>query len=212
MLSFYMKRIIFLIISLHLFLQASVLKDLKLNSEDITSIKTSKEKKYIYYRLQKYIDLKKSLENEKDILKILNRVNLFYNSFKSQKDFALYSKKDHWATPKEFMINGQGDCEDYAISKYFTLKSLNINIEKLFLVQVLYKNDYHLVLAFKNKKNELLVLDNLSNKLISLKQRKDLKELYSVRPIDIKPKKVLTSINKKNLVNYKWLNLENRLK
>lgn len=207
-----MNKIIFIIISLQLLLQSSVLKDLKLNTNDITSIKTSKEKKYIFYRMKKYVELKQSLENEEDILKILNRVNLFYNSFKSQKDYKLYNKQDYWATPKEFMINGKGDCEDYAISKYFTLKSLNIDIKKLFLVQVLYKNDYHLVLGFKNKKNDILILDNLSDKLISLEHRKDLKELYSVRPIDIKSKKVVSAINKEYLVNYKWINLERRLK
>lgn len=207
-----MKRIIFLIISLQLLLQASVLQDLKLNSSDITSIKTSKDKKYIVYRLKKYAELKKSLAEEKNILKVLNRVNLFYNNFKSQKDFENYKKRDYWATPKEFMIKGTGDCEDFAISKYFTLKALNINTKNLFLVQVLYKNDFHLVLAYKNKKDELLVLDNLSSKLINLKNRTDLKKLYSVRPIDIKQSQELVSINQNSLVNYKWKELRKRLK
>ena len=40
-------------------------------------------------------------------------------------------KKDYWATPIEFMGTGAGDCEDYAIAKYFSLINLGIPEDKL---------------------------------------------------------------------------------
>ncbi|WP_127471960.1 transglutaminase-like cysteine peptidase [Thiomicrorhabdus aquaedulcis] len=41
-------------------------------------------------------------------------------------DQALYGKSDHWATPAEFLANGAGDCEDFAIYKSHLLKERGI--------------------------------------------------------------------------------------
>jgi predicted transglutaminase-like cysteine proteinase len=45
-------------------------------------------------------------------------------------------QEDYWSTPREFLISGRGDCEDYAIIKYFTLIKLGFDERKLFLTSV----------------------------------------------------------------------------
>jgi len=87
------------------------------------------------------------------------------------------NKQDYWATPKEFLTCGFGDCEDYAIIKYYSLLKLGFDEKKLFITTVLekYKGGLHMVLSyFKNENESPLILDNLSFKILDLKTRTDL--------------------------------------
>ena len=106
------------------------------------------------------------------LTKKLIRTNLYVNKILPKHD----KKGDNsWSTPKEFLTNGYGDCEDYAITKYVTLLELDIDIKKLFLsvVKVKGSTSLHMVLLYKNGTN-ILVLDNLSWKVLPLYQRGDL--------------------------------------
>lgn len=47
----------------------------------------------------------------------------FMNEWPYITDSDLWGKSDYWETPREFVENS-GDCEDYAIAKYVTLKAL----------------------------------------------------------------------------------------
>ncbi len=88
------------------------------------------------------------------------------------------NKSDYWETPKEFLTCGYGDCEDYAIIKYFTLLKLGFSKEKLFITTAFekYSGQYHMVLSYFESKNKPpLILDNLSYKILDLKVREDLK-------------------------------------
>ncbi|HHQ15168.1 MAG TPA: hypothetical protein ENK16_09060, partial [Chromatiales bacterium] len=51
------------------------------------------------------------------------RVNRFANTRDYVLDLQNYGLEDYWAVPREFLSNG-GDCEDYAIMKYFSLRWL----------------------------------------------------------------------------------------
>lgn len=87
------------------------------------------------------------------------------------------NKPDYWATPKEFLICGFGDCEDYAIIKYYSLLKLGFDETKLFvtIVREKYKGASHMVLSYFKTENESpLILDNLSFKILDLKTRTDL--------------------------------------
>jgi len=109
--------------------------------------------------------------------KQLNEVNLYLNQLLPQYDTVIQNKEDYWATPKEFLCLGYGDCEDYVIIKYFTLLKLGFNKEKLFFTTVHEKfaGGYHMVLSyFKIQNQSPLILDNLSFKILPLKDRKDL--------------------------------------
>lgn len=111
----------------------------------------------------------------------LNRVNTLVNSYLPEYDVIINKREDYWSTPKEFLAAGFGDCEEYAIMKYFTLQSLGFDEKQLCLsvVKDRYSGSYHMVLAYYEDK-EPLVLDNLSFRILPLSKRIDLQPGYCV--------------------------------
>ena len=110
--------------------------------------------------------------------KQLNVVNHYLNQLLPQYDDIVQKQEDYWASPKEFLITGYGDCEDYVIIKYFTLLKLGFDKKKLFMTTVFeqHQGGYHMVLSyFKDKKKPPLILDNLSFRVLDLKTRTDIK-------------------------------------
>ena len=122
---------------------------------------------------QKNVALFKTYKKEKQ----LNRVNAYLNQLLPQYDAVMQNQEDYWASPKEFLINGYGDCEDYVIIKYFTLLKLGFDPDRLYLTTVFekYTGAYHMVLTyFKERGKSPLVLDNLSFRVLSLNKREDI--------------------------------------
>lgn len=113
----------------------------------------------------------------------LNIVNDFFNSnLMFMSDQALWGQEDYWATPIEALSIGAGDCEDYSIAKYFTLKKLGVDEEKLRItyVKAIEIGQAHMVLTyFKNKRAIPLVLDNLDSEIKPANLRTDLVPVYS---------------------------------
>jgi predicted transglutaminase-like cysteine proteinase len=56
----------------------------------------------------------------------LKRVNDFLNQMEFVDDSIHWEKEDYWATPIEFLGTQGGDCEDFAIAKYFTIKTMGV--------------------------------------------------------------------------------------
>jgi predicted transglutaminase-like cysteine proteinase len=113
----------------------------------------------------------------------LNEVNRFFNrQIRFVDDIRLWNVNDYWATPIEMLIKGAGDCEDYSIAKYFTLRRLGIPSDKLRItyVKALNYNQAHMVLTYyASPSAEPLVLDNLINQIKPASQRKDLLPVYA---------------------------------
>ena len=113
----------------------------------------------------------------------LNEVNRFFNrKVRFVDDIQLWRENDYWATPVEMLVKGAGDCEDYSIAKYFTLRRLGIPSEKLRItyVKALNYNQAHMVLTYyASTSAEPLVLDNLINDIRPASQRKDLLPVYA---------------------------------
>lgn len=178
-----MKQIITLIF---IFFSCLNAYEFKLNNKDIEKIEKSSQKKFIINRLQKYHTLKQKIKNY-NLNRKLGHVNSFLNKVLSKHDIDSKSSIDYWATPKEFLIEGHGDCEDYVISKYFTLLDLGVDKKHLYFSVVKVKNaqDYHMVLLYLDTKNSVpLVLDNLSSKVVKLTKRKDLILKFAFNEID----------------------------
>jgi predicted transglutaminase-like cysteine proteinase len=57
------------------------------------------------------------------VAEVLDAVNRFMNAYPYVLDSVNYGVDDYWATPQEHITDG-GDCEDYAIAKYVTLRKL----------------------------------------------------------------------------------------
>ena len=113
----------------------------------------------------------------------INKVNHFFNNHIEYKtDEALWGKKDYWANPIETLGRGMGDCEDYAIAKYFSLISLGVPEDKIRLMYVrqLTVNEPHMVLIYFESPGDVpFVLDNFNHKVLAATQRRDLKPIYS---------------------------------
>ncbi|WP_237149782.1 cysteine protease LapG [Metapseudomonas otitidis] len=117
---------------------------------------------------------------EKDKLTAVNR---FFNAkLRFVDDQRNWGQNDYWATPIEALVKGAGDCEDYFIAKYFTLRRLGIPAEKLRItyVKALNYNQAHMVLTFyATPTADPLVLDNLISDIRPASQRKDLLPVYA---------------------------------
>ncbi|MDT8371471.1 MAG: transglutaminase-like cysteine peptidase, partial [Gammaproteobacteria bacterium] len=77
---------------------------------------------------------------------------------------------------------GAGDCEDYSIAKYVTLKKLGVAEDKLRLTyaKAISIGQAHMVLTyFENKRAIPLVLDNLITEIKPANKRPDLVPVYS---------------------------------
>lgn len=119
----------------------------------------------------------------------LRRVNDFYNRrIRFGDDQPIWGQSDYWATPMETLGKGAGDCEDFAIAKYFTLLLLNIPDEKLRLIYVQARlggvnssiTQAHMVLAYyPSPEAEPLILDNLIDDLLPASRRPDLQPVFS---------------------------------
>ena len=61
----------------------------------------------------------------------LKRTNDFFNrNIVFAEDSAVWAQEDYWATPIETLGKGSGDCEDFVIAKYFTLKEMGVFVEE----------------------------------------------------------------------------------
>jgi predicted transglutaminase-like cysteine proteinase len=113
----------------------------------------------------------------------LREVNRFFNrQFRFSDDIRIWRQNDYWATPIEALVKGSGDCEDYAIAKYFTLRRLGIPSDKLRItyVKALNYNQAHKVLTYYASPSAVpLVLDNLINEIKPASQRRDLLPVYA---------------------------------
>jgi predicted transglutaminase-like cysteine proteinase len=138
------------------------------------------EKSSGYIAKNRIVDYAKTLELLKTLPKQeqLLRVNFYLNQLPTKLDIVNYNQSDYWSTPKEFLTCGYGDCEDYAIIKYFTLLKLGFSKEKLFITtsHEKYTGQQHMVLSYFELENKPpLILDSLSYKILDLEKRVDLK-------------------------------------
>ena len=113
----------------------------------------------------------------------LKAVNQFFNlRLRFRDDIVLWRVKDYWATPVEALFRGAGDCEDFAIAKYFSLRQLGVPSEKLRItyVKALRQNQAHMVLTYYPQPSAIpLVLDNLIDAIEPANQRTDLVPVYA---------------------------------
>jgi predicted transglutaminase-like cysteine proteinase len=115
----------------------------------------------------------------------LAAVNGFFNRrIVFRDDAQVWGQTDHWASPLETLDKGEGDCEDYAIAKYFSLLALGMPVQRLRLVYVRAEiggqSVAHMVLAYYAQPGaEPLVLDNLVGSIRPASRRPDLTPVFS---------------------------------
>ena len=117
----------------------------------------------------------------------LAAVNTYFNRVRFVSDFQHWSVADYWATPAEFIASYGGDCEDYALAKYFALKELGVPIERMritYVTSTLIK-EAHMVLAYyPTPQSDPLILDNFIKQIRPASQRPDLTAVYAFNDED----------------------------
>lgn len=113
-------------------------------------------------------------------MELLRYVNSFWNAWPYREDIDNWGQQDYWEIPAEF-LKRSGDCEDYSIIKYFTLKELGIPPEtmRIAVIRDTIRNMAHAVLVVYLQ-NDAYVLDSLSNAVLSHSRFKHYSPQYSV--------------------------------
>ncbi len=118
----------------------------------------------------------------------LERVNDFFNGARFVNDVTQWQQEDYWATPLEFLAEDAGDCEDFSIAKYFTLKEMGLDIGKLRItyVKALSLNQAHMVLAYYPSPSAIpVILDNINKRIKPASERSDLLPIFSFNADDL---------------------------
>ena len=108
--------------------------------------------------------------------------NDFFNRIPWLTDDEHWGQADYWATPLEMIGTHGGDCEDYSISKYFTLLELKVPKERLLITYVRAPalKQTHMVLAYyPTPSADPLILDNDNQTIMRGSERTDLIPVYS---------------------------------
>ena len=138
-------------------------------------------------RLRALAPLLETASGLDDMGKLL-AVNRFFNQrIRFRDDIEVWGESDHWASPLELLARGEGDCEDFAIAKYFSLLALGIPRSQLRLVYVKARlaeapgsSQAHMVLAhFASPGAEPSILDNLATGVLPAVRRNDLTPVFS---------------------------------
>ncbi len=137
-------------------------------------------------------DLKKQAEG-KPLSEQLRIVNSFWNRWPYRTDREVYGREDYWAAPYEFLAKS-GDCEDYCIAKYYTLKALGVPVEKMRIVVVkeTIRDIGHAILAVYGDGDDISILDNLSEAVRPASRIRNYAPQFSVneknRWVHVKPR------------------------
>jgi predicted transglutaminase-like cysteine proteinase len=152
----------------------------------VASIGTSDtERSIIRRRLGGWRELQTSAQNkalpEPAKLKL---VNDFVQETPFVCDPVMWCAEDFWSRPLELFANDGGDCEDFSIAKFFTLKALGVAEEKLRIVYAVYQRPgftgAHMVLAYYPTPDaEPLILDNINMSVLPASSRADLIPVFS---------------------------------
>ena len=118
----------------------------------------------------------------------LKRVNTFFNQkVRFDDDRKIWGVADYWATPLEVLGRGEGDCEDFAIAKYVTLRLVGVPSSKMRLTYVKARLggpqsqivQAHMVLSYyQAPEDEPLILDNLITDIRPASRRPDLTTVF----------------------------------
>lgn len=129
-----------------------------------------------------------SLQGQPEAEQLRSTNDFFNRQVQFLDDIVVWQQKDYWATPLEMLAKRAGDCEDFVIAKYLSLRQLGIADDKLRLIYVRARigGEYssltqaHMVLGYyETPTSEPLVLDNLVGDIQPASRRTDLFPVFS---------------------------------
>lgn len=116
----------------------------------------------------------------RDVLSQLRAVNSEMNRRRYIIDPINWGMKDYWASPLQF-FRKQGDCEDYAITKYMSMRALGVPAEDMRIV-VLMDNNLRLAHAVLvvYVEGRAYVLDNQIGSVVRAETIRHYQPIYSI--------------------------------
>lgn len=119
-------------------------------------------------------------QQRKPPLDQIRAVNREFNRYRYVLDPVNYGVPDYWATPFQF-LRLNGDCEDYAITKFMALRALGFDNDALRIVVL---RDLNLKLAHAilvvYYEDRVLVLDNQISDIVEATAIRHYRPIYSV--------------------------------
>jgi len=116
-------------------------------------------------RLEKWERLINTCQNRSHTDK-LRAVNEFFNhQIMARADQGTEKGCDYWQSPIETLVRGVGDCDDFAMAKYVSLRLLGIPSEQLRVASIKdpdFDNRHALLFFFPQNEKDPWVLDNLA--------------------------------------------------
>ncbi|HHJ13548.1 MAG TPA: hypothetical protein ENJ79_04110 [Gammaproteobacteria bacterium] len=133
-------------------------------------------------QLRRWLAFLQSIQHQPRAVQ-LREVNRYANRKAYVLDIDNYGLEDYWAVPREFLYNN-GDCEDYAITKLFSLRWLGFAPEQLRIVVLQDTNlrTPHAVLAVAED-NDILILDNQIEEVVSHRKIVHYAPVYSINEL-----------------------------
>ncbi len=128
-----------------------------------------------YTQWRRMIDRVRNLDRMSQI----REVNRFANTWRYITDPVNYGKEDYWATPGEFFTKA-GDCEDYGIVKFMSLRALGFSNQTLRLAAVQDMNlgvGHAVTIVFHDGRQ--LLLDNQIQQVIDTSAVRHYKPVFS---------------------------------
>lgn len=110
----------------------------------------------------------------------LQEVNRYMNAHPYILDMVNWGVQDYWETPKEF-LDRNGDCEDYAIAKFYSLRALgmdNTNLRIVVLQDMNLQISHAILVAYVDGK--AFALDNQIPEVVSTEIIHHYRPFYSI--------------------------------
>ena len=119
------------------------------------------------------------LQNPEDRIRAVN--SYVNNNIAYSPDSMVWGRSDYWAAPGETFARGEGDCDDYAIAKFFALKMMGFkdNDMRIVILRDGRKNEIHAVLSL-NYNGSTYILDNQSEYVVQDTQISYYQPIYSL--------------------------------
>ena len=131
-------------------------------------------------RWQDIVSQARSLPQRKRLLHVNRSINklITYRS-----DMQAFQSRDYWASPAEAYRAG-GDCEDFAIAKYWMLREIGYkpNEMRLVVLRDTMVNQWHAVLAVRHG-DDWAILDNRFSRIRMSGEMPHLKPVYTVNEV-----------------------------
>jgi predicted transglutaminase-like cysteine proteinase len=110
--------------------------------------------------IERWAKLVADLKTQNKLRQIIT-VNRWFNRLPYKYDEYAYNTLDYWADTAELLLK-RGDCEDFALSKYYTLRSLGFTADELKVTIVYDQEKYsnHAVLMVYTSGNRYMLDSN----------------------------------------------------